>query len=521
MPGEILLTTLRWNVVFFFLAAHRRGKVLALTSGTAYQTRIKRTMNMQRRNFGDNIRLNPKTAYTPATEQEVVEILDRHHGQRIRCIGRLHSWSRVVECNDVLLDLRHLNHVNPVADSEARLVSVGAGCQIKHLLAELERLKNWTLPSLGLITEQAVAGAVSTGTHGSGRNSLSQYVVSVRIAHYDSGTGKATVTEISSGDPLRAARCSLGCLGVIVSVTMQCRPSYNVEEAWHEHKQLADVIEAEREYPLQQFFLVPWRWTYMSQSRRETERRKSKSARLYHWYRYLTIDITMLVLIVLMVRVLRINSLVRFMFRRIIPAFVIRDWHVVGASTPQLVMEHEMFRHIEMELFVQKSNLESAMSYAQQTLCLAAGMASSIDETFREQIMRADLETELNQIKGTYCHHFPICVRKVLMDDTLISMASASAVDTLEESQEAWYAITFTCYCRKSEQAAFEQLGRFLTRTMAILFSARPHWGKLHYMEPDQIPRLYPQFEAFQQCRRTLDPDGYFLNDWMNELLET
>ena len=215
-------------------------------------------MNMQRRNFGDNIRLNPKTAYTPATEQEVVEILDRHHGQRIRCIGRLHSWSRVVECNDVLLDLRHLNHVNPVADSEARLVSVGAGCQIKHLLAELERLKNWTLPSLGLITEQAVAGAVSTGTHGSGRNSLSQYVVSVRIAHYDSGTGKATVTEISSGDPLRAARCSLGCLGVIVSVTMQCRPSYNVEEAWHEHKQLADVIEAEREYPLQQGALNSW-----------------------------------------------------------------------------------------------------------------------------------------------------------------------------------------------------------------------------------------------------------------------
>lgn len=117
---------------------------------------------MQRNNFGGNIQLNPKTRYMPATEQEVLEILDRHHGQRIRCVGRLHSWSRAVECNDVLLDLRHFNQVKPVADGETLSVSVGAGCQIKHLLSDLERLKNWTLPSLGLITEQTVAGAVST-----------------------------------------------------------------------------------------------------------------------------------------------------------------------------------------------------------------------------------------------------------------------------------------------------------------------------------------------------------------------
>jgi len=64
-----------------------------------------------------------------------------------------------------------------------------------------------------------------------------------------------------------------------------------VEEAWHEHEQLADVIDAEREYPLQQFFLVPWRWTYMSQYRRETDHPESRTSWLYHWYRYLTIDI--------------------------------------------------------------------------------------------------------------------------------------------------------------------------------------------------------------------------------------
>ncbi len=476
---------------------------------------------MQRHNFGGNIQLTPNTAYTPATEQEVLEILDRHHGQRIRCVGRLHSWSRAVESKDVLLDLRLLNQVQPMSEGELRLVSVGAGCQLKRLLSELERSRLWTLPSLGLITEQSVAGAVSTGTHGSGRNSLSQYVVSVRIAHYDSTTGRATITEISDGEALRAARCSLGCLGVILSVKMLCRPSYNVEEAFHEHKQLADVIHAEDQYPLQQFFLVPWRWTFMSQYRRETYRRESKTAWLYLWYRYFTIDISMLMLVLLAVRVLRINAIIRMIFRRVIPAFVIRDWHVVNQSTPQLVMEHELFRHIEMELFVQKSHLKSAMSFVQQTLCFAAGTDNAIDQSFRERLVGTGLEKELNGISGRYCHHFPICVRKVMTDDTLISMASPAARDTQEKSHEPWYAITFTCYARRSDQAAFDQLGRFLTRSMAALFAARPHWGKLNYLQPDQLRKLYPQFEVFQQCNQTFDPDGYFHNDWTSELLGT
>ncbi len=474
---------------------------------------------MQRNNFGGNIQLNPKAMYTPATEQEVLEILDRHRGQRIRCVGRLHSWSRAVECNDVLLDLRHFNQLNPVADGETLSVSVGAGCQIKHLLSELERLKNWTLPSLGLITEQTVAGAVSTGTHGSGRNSLSHYVLSVRIAHYDSATGKATVSEINSGDALRAARCSLGCLGVILNVRMLCRPCYNVEEAFHEHEQLEEVIDAEDRYPLQQFFLVPWRWTYMSQYRRETDRPKSRTSWLYHWYRYLTIDVLMLLVVLLVVRVLRINAIIRLMFRRVIPAFVIRDWHAVSPSSRQLVMENELFRHIELELFVQKLNLESAMSFVRQTLCVAAGTDNSIAESFRERLVHASLEKELHEISGTYCHHFPICVRKVLQDDTLISMASPADCESEEESHEAWYAITLTSFAGSSEQDAFDKLGRFLTRSMATLFAARPHWGKLGYLKPDKLRALYPQFEVFQQICKTFDPDGYFQNDWTSELL--
>lgn len=99
-----------------------------------------------------------------------------------------------------------------------------------------------------------------------------------------------------------------------------------MEEAWHEHEQLTDVLNAENQYPLQQFFLVAWRWTYMSQYRRETDLRTSKTAWLYHWYRYLTIDISMFMVIVLLARVVRINAIIR------LAAFSVR--HTTYSFTP-------------------------------------------------------------------------------------------------------------------------------------------------------------------------------------------
>ena len=160
--------------------------------------------------------------------------MGKHRGQTIRCIGRLHSWSRLIESEQVCLDLSNLQQVEPGSSGDAKFVDVGAGCQIKRLLAELNEQKQWTLPSVGFITEQSMAGSISTGTHGSGRHSLSHYVISVRVARYDAN-GTPIIEEITEGDELRAARCSLGCLGVILSVRMKCRAAYRVKEVFQEY----------------------------------------------------------------------------------------------------------------------------------------------------------------------------------------------------------------------------------------------------------------------------------------------
>src|SRR5262245_58330320 len=128
-------------------------------------------------NFGRNFRFRPRHYYAPRTEDEVLEILNRHADGKIRVVASLHAWSPAVRCEDVIVDLRHFNRVQITRDGttgDAR-ATVGGGTTIKRLLRELRR-QNVTMPTLGAITEQTIAGPVSTGTHGSGRHSLSHYL---------------------------------------------------------------------------------------------------------------------------------------------------------------------------------------------------------------------------------------------------------------------------------------------------------------------------------------------------------
>ncbi len=169
----------------------------------------------QPENFGANVRVAAEELHEPRCEAEVIQILNRVRTERIRVIGRLHSWSDVIQADSIVLDLRHLDEVTIEGDR----VHIGGGCQIKKVLEELKR-HGKTLPSVGFIAEQSIAGAISTGTHGSGRHSLSHFVTGVRIARYHPQSGKAAVEEIVRGDDLLAIRCSLGSLGVILRVTM-------------------------------------------------------------------------------------------------------------------------------------------------------------------------------------------------------------------------------------------------------------------------------------------------------------
>ena len=254
-------------------------------------------------NFGHNICFQPAVYLVPADEDEVLQILATHAGRNIRAIGSLHSWSEAAVSDDVLLDLRRLDSVRTERREDEVWAIVGAGCQIKRVLAELERQANATLPSLGLITEQTIAGAISTGTHGSGKASMSHYVEEIRLATYDQQTGQPVVRTLANGDELRAGRCALGCLGVILSVSFRAPLQSLIEEHFRGYAELNDVLAAEEQYPLQQFYLIPWSWRYLAQHRREPQSRRSRLAGLYRAYWFLTIDLGLHLEILFLVRV--------------------------------------------------------------------------------------------------------------------------------------------------------------------------------------------------------------------------
>ncbi len=459
-------------------------------------------------NFGRDVSFTPQKSYQPTSEADVLRILAEHRGSRIRVIGRLHSYSEAACCEDVLLDLRLMNSVKVEQRGDRVWATIGAGCQVKRVLAELDQ-QGLTLPAVGLITEQAIVGAISTGTHGSGKHSLSHYVAEVRIATYDAETAEPVIRTINAGPELQAARCSLGCLGVIVSVSLWVRPQYNVEEHFQRYDTLAEVIAAEEQFSLQQFYVIPWRWDYWVQHRREVAAPRSWLEWLYRAYFFICMEVGLHLAVIFLSQFCRHRAATHFFFRRVLPLTVIRGWKAVGKSQDMLVMEHELFRHVEIELFVKRSKLEDSLNFVRELVSYFDGNDFALSAATRERL------GPLNLLKptdiGAYTHCYPICIRRILPDDTLISMASSDHEDS--------YSISFNCYARLAELHGFNRFCEVLTHCMAHLFEARPHWGKISPMNAELVKSLYLHLGDFQRITAQFDPNANFRNDWVSRLL--
>ena len=462
-------------------------------------------------NFGKNVESKPAKILQPRSTEDLLEMLKGHQGEKIRVYGSLHAWSDAVKTTGILVDVSQLNTIE--FDSTANVANVGGGCTVKSLLQELKPL-GFTLPTIGLIDEQTVAGATATATHGSGNNSLSQFLTSVAIVHFDPKTGQPKLSRIESGEDLNAARCSLGLLGVIVELQIQCRPQYNIKEFAAAHDTLTAVLSLENDNPQQQFYLMPWSWSYFGHHRSETKQERSKSATLYRWYCYLVIDIGLHLAVFGLAKIFKLSWLTRFFFKRILPLTIVRNWKVVDDSHSMLVMEHELFRHIEIEVFVQRSKVEAATEFLIDVLSQCGGQAMKQESETTARIEACDMVGQFGELRGCYVHHYPICYRRVLNDDALISMASPS-----HDSNEDWYAISLISYQWPTDRAGFFQMADFIASSFASLFSARCHWGKYNPLQAMTNRQLYPQLPEFLGVVKQFDRESCFANDWLEDVL--
>lgn len=438
-----------------------------------------------------------------------MRILNEHRTGTVRVIGAGHSWNRGIETSDALLDLRHLRQIRVHPDR--RRVSVGAGCRIAELLAHLGR-RGLTLSSIGLIARQTVAGAVATGTHGSGRHSMSHYVESMRIACYGR-EGAAEVRTVDSGQALRAARCSVGALGVVLEVTLRCVPQYFVRERCVWRPDLDAILGSQPGAPLQQFYLIPHTWAYLEHERSVADdNRRSGAAMLYRAYWLIVIDFALHLGIKLTASLLRSRRLVDFVYRHLLPACIFPKWRVTDRSDRQLLMRHDLFRHLEMEVFVQREKLAPALEYVAEILRATDSAGYQVSPVAQEQIRVLDMHEALENIRGSYSHHYPICVRRIRPDDTLISMASCHDI-----AHQDWYAISLITFAEP--RPAFQNVARFLAKSMADLFDARLHWGKWFPLEAEEVERSYPGMRKFRAACEEFDPRGVFCNRFLRETL--
>jgi len=466
-------------------------------------------MSAHRTNFGENVKIEPRTVVTPTTVEDVLACMDRYRTGQIRVVGSLHSWSEAAAPADVALDLRHLNQIELCADAagSGMFVEVGAGCTVDRLLDYLRANGGFTLPVYGVVGKQTVAGAISTGTHGSGRSSMSHYVVAASVAVYDQKF-KAQIRRWHDGDALAAVRCGLGCTGVILSVRLQVEPDFQIEERGEWFDRLDPLLRQTLAYPRSQFYLMPWSWRWYAQLRRAVDpgiaRMPGVGARTLRVFRLVVIDVVLNGAIRYLAATPRRRQHLPWLFQRVMPLLAPSGIRVVDESRRLLTMRHDLFVHIECEIFMPAAQLAAAAELVEWTLRCCGGEETPSNTDAVARHFGAAVMVEIDPLRGGYLHDYPITFRRVLRDDTLISMTSGET--------EEWFAISLVTYQR--DLTAFLRLARFLSKTTARTLGGRPHWGKLCLLQTAEVAALYPRMSLFREHCASVDPAQVFVNDF-------
>lgn len=461
-------------------------------------------------NFGGEVGFAPRFLYRPRDESEVIGILGRHAGASIRAAGSLHSWNRGIESHDVLIDLRSMDKVRLSKDQNGETwAEAQGGCTLESVLKALAR-SGVTLPSLGAIKKQTIAGAISTATHGSGKPSLSGFMEEIRVAAYD-GEGKARIYEWKGGEKgLLASRCAVGCMGVILSVKFRCVPDYWIAEKGRFHESIQSVLSKEGEYPLQQFILLPYSWKYFSFQRKVVDEGAGAISRaLWKLYDFLAFELGTHLLLkgaLFLSSLLDSTKLVPGFYSKVVPAFL-SERSYVNRSEDALTLHtshHYLFRHLEMELFVPEDRIILADSLIRHMTSAFADRSYEFPPDSAFLLRQIGLYERIMELRGSYQHHYPIFFRSVRGDQALISMTSGGKR----------YSASFFTYLPPSRRGPYYVYADMMAQCLTRLCQARPHWGK--YFPPsfgDMAP-LYPSLAEFRELADSVDPRGTFRNDF-------
>ncbi len=182
-------------------------------------------------NWSGSVRAHPRALARPKTETELAQIVAR--ADALRVAGAGHSFMPLCETEGVLVSLADLEgDLELSADKQSAWAP--AGWSLAKLTSALWR-QGVSLLNQGDVNPQALAGAIATGTHGTGAElgSLSTLARAFRLMLADASI--VTCSQRERPELYEAQRLSLGLLGVATRIEVEVTPAYHLEERVESH----------------------------------------------------------------------------------------------------------------------------------------------------------------------------------------------------------------------------------------------------------------------------------------------
>ncbi len=380
---------------------------------------------------------------------------------RVRALGSRHSFTDLTYNTDAdagvlvsLVDLPTAGSGDPVSRT-ARVTGRAAYGDVATQL----HAAGWALGNLASLPHISVAGAVATGTHGSGveNGSLATAVASVDIVGPD-----GEVRTVSRGDADHPGSIvSLGALGVVTALTLDIEPTYDVRQDVYTGLGWDSLVENIEEVTRSAYSVSLFtRWT---ESGIEQVWRKSR------------VDEAPLHL------------------HGALPAE--RTLHMLEGAPTESVTEQggvfgpwlERLPHFRME-FTPSRGEELQSEYL---------------------LPRSHALTAIERLRALGQRLAPVLqvceLRTVAADEHWLS--SSYGHDVL--------GVHFTWL--RDEERVYAVLPAIEDALLPL--GARPHWGKCFVAGADAVAPLYPRMADFRALRDRVDPDRVFGNAWLDRVI--
>ena len=417
------------------------------------------------RNWAGNQKASPVSIDAPRSVAELAALVASasEQGQKVKAVGSGHSFTSAAATNGRMIRLENLSGILHIDRATCR-VTVGAGTRLSELNTLLDA-EGLALANLGDIAYQTVAGAISTSTHGTGKalTGLAGQVVAMKLVN-----GLGDIIECSqSVNPhiFDVARVSVGALGVITEYTLQAVPSFRLR-ALEQPMRLDDVLENAHDLASTndhfEFFWIPHTKWALTKRNNRTEDELQPLPRVKGW-----IEKTFM-------ENYAFGAVCRIGRAR--PSLIPRLATALPSSGSREYVD-QSFKIFASPRIVRFYEMEHALPV--------------------EALVPALKEIRAMVDRKGYLLNFPVEVRFTKGDDVPLSTAYG---------RDSAY-IAVHVYKGMECQPFFRDVEDILRA-----YDARPHWGKMHYREADELSKLYPRWDEFITLRNQLDPQRTFSN---------